>query len=94
MSHLLHPHPKATKIDLAEPLAGVILISPWTNLFPIQTEESIFNETSDVITIDAGRRWSALFLGKSLINSLGIASLTTFSARPWQGRRVQQPGHG
>ena len=32
MAHLLHPHPSATKIELSEPLAGAILISPWTNL--------------------------------------------------------------
>ena len=45
-------------------MAGAVLISPWTNLFPADTPQARYNETSDMIVIGAGRRWSALFLGK------------------------------
>lgn len=69
LSHLLHPHPAATKIDLKEPLAGAVLVSPWTNLFPADTPQARYNETSDMIVIGAGRRWSALFLGGQERNS-------------------------
>ncbi|KAK4166923.1 Alpha/Beta hydrolase protein [Cladorrhinum sp. PSN259] len=31
LSHLLHPHPEAKKIDLDGPLAGAFLVSPWVS---------------------------------------------------------------
>ncbi len=31
LGHLLHPHPEAERIELAEPLAGAFLVSPWVS---------------------------------------------------------------
>ncbi|KAK3319719.1 Alpha/Beta hydrolase protein [Cercophora scortea] len=31
LSHLLHPHPKAERIILSEPLAGAFAVSPWVS---------------------------------------------------------------
>ena len=63
MSHLVHPHPDATKIQLGEPLPGAILISPWTK-FATDDDSIKRNQTSDMVTPTAADRWSSLFLGK------------------------------
>ncbi|KAK3348639.1 Alpha/Beta hydrolase protein [Lasiosphaeria hispida] len=31
LGHLLHPHPEAVEVVLAEPLAGAFLVSPWVS---------------------------------------------------------------
>lgn len=63
ISHLLHPHSDVQKIDLSEPLAGVLLISPWTK-FGTDDDSVKRNETSDYVTGPAATRWSSSFLGK------------------------------
>lgn len=63
LSHLLHPHPDATEIQLTEPLASAILISPWTK-FPADYDSIKRNETSDMVVSASGKRWSRLFLGE------------------------------
>lgn len=63
ISHLLHPHPEiASKITLSEPLAGAVLISPWTK-FDTDDDSVKRNRTSDMVTATAADRWSSSFLG-------------------------------
>lgn len=62
ISHLLHPHPEVQKVGLEEPLAGAILISPWTK-FATDDDSVKRNATSDYVTATAANRWSNLFLG-------------------------------
>ncbi|KAK5124601.1 hypothetical protein LTR85_001314 [Meristemomyces frigidus] len=62
LSHLLHPHPDMPEIKLSEPLAGVLLISPWCN--PGAADDVLHrNQGSDYVTQAAADRWSSLFLG-------------------------------
>jgi hypothetical protein len=65
LSHLLHPHSDVIKIELQQPLASAILISPWIK-FGTTDESWTRNATSDMIAPKAGHRWTALFLGESL----------------------------
>ena len=67
ISHLLHPHSDVQKVDLAEPLAGALLISPWTG-FDTTIDSVKRNETSDFVTAPAADRWSSSFLGKDWLS--------------------------
>lgn len=63
LSHLLHPHSDVkSSIKLAEPLAGAILVSPWTS-FATDYDSVKRNEYSDFVTAGAATRWSSLFMG-------------------------------
>ena len=62
ISHLLHPHSDVSKVDLSEPLAGAILISPWVK-FATDDDSVKRNGTSDYVTASAANRWSSSFLG-------------------------------
>ncbi len=62
ISHLLHPHSDVPKIDLSEPLAGVILVSPWVT-FRTDDDSVTRNMTSDYVTATAANRWSSSYLG-------------------------------
>lgn len=81
MSHILHPHPQlSTKILLSEPLAGAILISPWVK-FPPDDDSVKRNATSDMVTPQAAKRWSSLFLGPAALDNYNqpiLANLTWF----------------
>jgi acetyl esterase/lipase len=62
-SHILHPHPDVKhKINLSEPLAGALLVSPWTK-FTTDDDSVKRNEYSDFVTAGAADRWSSLFMG-------------------------------
>lgn len=67
LAHLLHPHPSVTKVELSEPLATSILISPWVK-FDTDDDSWKRNATSDMIPPPAAARWKALFLGDHLPN--------------------------
>ncbi|KAF7185054.1 Esterase [Pseudocercospora fuligena] len=62
ISHLLHPHPDVPKIELSEPLATAVLISPWVK-FSTTDDSWKRNATSDMIPPIAAARWSSLFKG-------------------------------
>lgn len=65
LSHLLHPHSAvSSKIELSSPLAGVILISPWTK-FATDDDSASRNHYSDYVTPAASHRWAGLFLGEN-----------------------------
>ena len=63
ISHLLHPHPDVEKVELSEPLAGAILVSPWVK-FGTDDDSVKRNMTSDYVTAAAADRWSSAYLGK------------------------------
>ena len=63
LSHLIHPHPEVQPINLSEPLAGALLISPWTK-FATDDDSVKRNALSDIVTPQAADRWSSLFLGE------------------------------
>ncbi|KXL42865.1 MAG: hypothetical protein FE78DRAFT_34051 [Acidomyces sp. 'richmondensis'] len=66
--HLLHPKPDVAEligeIQLSEPLAGAVLISPWCK-FGTDDDSATRNAGSDMVTKKAAHRWSSLFLGKT-----------------------------
>lgn len=62
LSHILHPHPDIPKIELEEPLATAILISPWIS-FSTTYASMQRNKTSDMLTPEALYRWSESFKG-------------------------------
>ncbi|KXT03923.1 hypothetical protein AC578_9250 [Pseudocercospora eumusae] len=62
ISHLLHPHPEVPKIELREPLATAVLISPWVK-FSTTDDSWKRNATSDMIPPIAAARWASLFKG-------------------------------
>lgn len=69
LSHMLHPHSAvSSKINVSSPLAGVILISPWTK-FATDDASVGRNQGSDYVTPEAANRWSALFLGSGRIDN-------------------------
>lgn len=51
------------EIQLSEPLAGAVLISPWCK-FGTDDDSATRNAGSDMVTKKAAHRWSSLFLGK------------------------------
>lgn len=63
LSHLSHTHPAIPELKLEGPLAGVILISPWTSLDISLTGVSKNNE--DLITKQATDLWSSVYLGQA-----------------------------
>jgi hypothetical protein len=63
ISHLLHPHSDVPKVELSEPLAGAILVSPWVK-FGTDDDSVKRNMMSDYVTAPAANRWSSSYLGK------------------------------
>ncbi|KAF7167493.1 hypothetical protein CNMCM5623_000829 [Aspergillus felis] len=61
LSHLSHPHPAIPALNLEEPLAGVMLISPWTSLDA--NPVGVFNNIGDLITTQVAGPWSSAYLG-------------------------------
>ncbi|KAF4552661.1 Alpha/beta hydrolase fold-containing protein 7 [Elsinoe fawcettii] len=64
LCHLLHPHPQVTPVNLSEPLAGALLLSPWVEF--IRTDEKYWaNMYNDMIGVKAAKKWSGAFLGSA-----------------------------
>lgn len=66
LSHITHPHPSRTlkipPITLKEDFLGVVLISPWVS-FDLSSPSWTANASKDCIDPNAGKAWSAAFLG-------------------------------
>ena len=62
LGHILHPRPDVPKVQLSEPLAAAVLISPWIS-FKTDDESWKRNATSDMLPPEAAHRWASLFLG-------------------------------
>ncbi|KAE8141502.1 Alpha/Beta hydrolase protein [Aspergillus pseudotamarii] len=63
LSHLTSPHEAIAKLDFQEPLAGTVLIAPWTSLDVRADTE--FNCLGDVITPDVAKPWCQAYLGSA-----------------------------
>lgn len=63
LSHLSSPHEAIAKLDVQEPLAGTVLIAPWTSL-EVSTDTKM-NCLGDVITPDVAKPWSQAYLGRA-----------------------------
>ncbi|WPH02422.1 DNA polymerase alpha-associated DNA helicase A-like protein [Acrodontium crateriforme] len=85
LSHILHPHPEVkTTIKLESPVAGVVLVSPWSK-FTTDDDSVRRNATSDMVTPSASDRWVSLFLGsgpKDNYNQPGLAEQEWFTGLP------------
>jgi acetyl esterase/lipase len=66
---------------MSEPLAGAILISPWTK-FATDDESVKRNQNSDIVTPAAAKRWSSLFLGITPLSDFAIVALLTYDSGP------------
>ncbi|KAJ5815463.1 hypothetical protein N7474_007240 [Penicillium riverlandense] len=73
LSHLSHPHPAIPELKLDEPLAGVVLISPWTSLEASPT--GVSNNIGDLITTQVAGPWSSAYLGDTSRDYYTDASL-------------------
>ncbi|KAB8252493.1 Alpha/Beta hydrolase protein [Aspergillus flavus] len=63
LSHLSSPHEAIAKLDVQEPLAGTVLIAPWTSLEV--SADTKMNCLGDVITPDVAKPWSQAYLGRA-----------------------------
>ena len=63
LSHILHPHPDVTKVELSAPLSSAVLISPWVS-FSTTDDSWNRNAKTDMLPKEAAYRWSSLFVGK------------------------------
>ena len=63
LSHLSHPHPSISPLELGAPLRGTVLLAPWTS-FDTEGWESVkYNKNKDTVTPLVANRWSSNFLG-------------------------------
>jgi hypothetical protein len=63
--HLGHPHPQIPEYQLARPLRGALLISPWIS-FDTETSSFKTNQFSDYLTSTATNRASEAFVGPGI----------------------------
>ncbi|KAF2774251.1 alpha/beta-hydrolase [Teratosphaeria nubilosa] len=77
LGHLLHPHPdpSISPVNLSTPLAGTILISPWTK-FAAGEDKSVLNTGSDMVSPVCSDRWSKLFMGSARLDNYNQPILT------------------
>lgn len=66
LSHILHPRPDVTKIQLSEPLGGALLYSPWVS-FHTNHDSFARNAQKDMIPPIMLRRWAAMYMDKSSV---------------------------
>lgn len=62
LGHILHPRADVPKVELSEPLAAAVLISPWIS-FKTDDDSWKRNATADMLPPEAVYRWRSLFLG-------------------------------
>ncbi|PSK60449.1 hypothetical protein B9Z65_599 [Elsinoe australis] len=90
LSHLLHPHSKVLPVNLSEPLAGALLISPWIEFSP---KDALFraNMYYDMIGEKAANKWSKAFLGDAKLDEYtqpADADSAWFSELPSKVNRI------
>lgn len=61
LSHLSHPHPEISRLELKENLRGAVLISPWVS-FDTSVDSMTQNERKDFLTAGSIGPWVAAFL--------------------------------
>ena len=64
LSHMLHPHPGVFRLQIGNPLGGVLLLSPWVGF---RTDYPSFKQNAglDLLSPFPLHKWSAMFLGKA-----------------------------
>jgi acetyl esterase/lipase len=65
LSHITHPHPSGTvpKVELKNPIAGAVFISPWVE-FHTDAPSYTTNKYKDCIGTGGLSQWSSAFLGE------------------------------
>lgn len=64
LSHIAHPHPEISPLELSSKFRGALLISPWVS-FNNSTPAHKINAERDMFDARPLSRWSAAFLGNS-----------------------------
>ena len=64
LSHLSHPHPSITPIELTEPLRAAVLIAPWCS-FDSTADSFRRNAYKDCIDASSLIPWSRAFMGQA-----------------------------
>lgn len=62
LSHLAHPHPDIAPVQLAEPIGGAVLISPWVT-FDQSAASLTSNQYKDMLTAITLRTMSDSYIG-------------------------------
>lgn len=63
LSHLTGPHQAIARLDISDPLADVVLMSPWTSL-EVSSETEV-NCIGDLITPSVAKPWAGEYLGNA-----------------------------
>ncbi|KAF4629861.1 hypothetical protein G7Y89_g8280 [Cudoniella acicularis] len=82
LSNLLHPHPSLPSLQVAEPLRGAVLVSPWVS-FNTSSPSYMENQNRDVVTANILKKWAAYYLGTSKADEYNQPLLA--SDEWWQG---------
>lgn len=87
LSHINHPHPAITPLELAEPFAAVYTTAPWVS-FDITKPSMKTNVEKDFVSPAALKKWSDSFLGgqESDNYSEGVKA----PAKWWEGIRTKE----
>ncbi|KKZ60491.1 hypothetical protein EMCG_04855 [[Emmonsia] crescens] len=64
LSHLSHPHKAIEPLELSEPLAGALTISPWVS-FSLDYPSVEENKNKDMLTTSILERWQSLYAAGS-----------------------------
>ncbi|OJD10096.1 hypothetical protein AJ78_08755, partial [Emergomyces pasteurianus Ep9510] len=61
LSHLSHPHEAIEPLELSEPLAGALPISPWVS-FSLDYPSVKENKNKDMLSASVLKRWASLYV--------------------------------
>lgn len=64
LSHIAHPHPQITPLELSENLGGAVMIAPWTLMETDYSDQAIY-PGGDLITQDVAGPWASAYLGSA-----------------------------
>lgn len=64
LSHISHPHKAIEPLELSEPLAGALTISPWVS-FSLDYPSVEENKNKDMLTTSILERWQSLYVAGS-----------------------------
>ncbi|KAG6040953.1 hypothetical protein E4U41_006544 [Claviceps citrina] len=85
LSHLAHTHPSIPALEIAEPLAGLVAVAPWTLIGEDYSARGAIYSGGDLITPHVDAPWSSAFLGGAptdFFTSASVAPESWLSAFP------------
>ncbi|KKK23215.1 hypothetical protein AOCH_007384 [Aspergillus ochraceoroseus] len=94
LSHLAHTHPAIEPLAVSTPLAGAVLIAPWTLLDP-DPADRIVDARGDLLTAAVAGPWSRAYVGRAApdyFTDLSTAPPDWFA--PFPVRRILVCGGG